>query len=234
VGAAILRTSASLDRLSSRTAYLQALLAQSRELEDDATEVIAESRYHSARAGRDLMGKQILAVAPWFVLGPIRSLDVKGDIRAANAGRTVAARFGQAGLTVLGTSERDKALEGATRAEQRAFLAGDAVMAAPQAFDAQMLRRAIQSIPDLLKSKVATVAATESADALIQATRGVQREAAAQGVSLVVRWDATLDMRTCSRCESLHGRTAQLGEVPGGEEPPIHPNCRCVLQVELE
>lgn len=38
------------------------------------------------------------------------------------------------------------------------------------------------------------------------------------------QWDATLDHRTCVRCQSLDGRVFELGK---GPREPAHVNCRC-------
>ena len=38
-------------------------------------------------------------------------------------------------------------------------------------------------------------------------------------------WDATLDHRTCVRCQSLDGKRWALSE---GPTEPLHPRCRCV------
>ena len=46
---------------------------------------------------------------------------------------------------------------------------------------------------------------------------------AARRAGLTLRWDATLDRRTCPECESLDGSTNW--DAP----PPEHPDCRCVL-----
>jgi hypothetical protein len=41
-------------------------------------------------------------------------------------------------------------------------------------------------------------------------------------------WDASLDKRTCPKCESAHGKSVRVGEdFPEGEPGGIHPRCRC-------
>jgi hypothetical protein len=51
------------------------------------------------------------------------------------------------------------------------------------------------------------------------------KAAQARGHVVMLRWDATLDRNTCSRCRSLHGEVRRSWDDP----PPSHPNCRCVL-----
>ncbi len=81
-------------------------------------------------------------------------------------------------------------------------------------------------------SKLEQVIATESSKAFSQAhDEAVQRlvqaapEVAAQ---FLLRWDATLDSRTCPRCEELDGTTARLDEGFNPAPGEIHPRCRCV------
>lgn len=43
----------------------------------------------------------------------------------------------------------------------------------------------------------------------------------------VFKFDATLDKRTCERCDALHGKEwTNINDVPF---PPLHPNCRCQI-----
>lgn len=46
-----------------------------------------------------------------------------------------------------------------------------------------------------------------------------------------VRWSATLDMDTCPDCAALDGQDWEV-EDPH-PEPPLHPNCRCVLVLQV-
>src|SRR5204863_36491 len=44
------------------------------------------------------------------------------------------------------------------------------------------------------------------------------------------QWIATDDGELCDECDALDGKTTTLdGEYPdpGGDGPPLHPNCRC-------
>jgi hypothetical protein len=47
------------------------------------------------------------------------------------------------------------------------------------------------------------------------------------GKTFGLRWDATLDRLTCSRCRALNGTVRKVWESP----PPLHNNCCCVLHV---
>jgi SPP1 gp7 family putative phage head morphogenesis protein len=70
---------------------------------------------------------------------------------------------------------------------------------------------------------------TEVAAAYNDRLDGVIREARAWLPDLQRRLDASLDLRVCRLCASLHGTVVGLNEpFPGGYEgAPIHPNCRC-------
>lgn len=45
-----------------------------------------------------------------------------------------------------------------------------------------------------------------------------------------IRWDATLDSVTCSRCRAMHGKTVPISG-SFSQSPPLHPHCRCVLTI---
>lgn len=85
-------------------------------------------------------------------------------------------------------------------------------------------------------AKLRQVAATETS-----ASFGAAREAAGArlaSVHLLYRvWDATLDRRTCPRCEHANGVAVQLGTpFPDGTPGAVHPWCRCtewILPVEM-
>lgn len=42
-------------------------------------------------------------------------------------------------------------------------------------------------------------------------------------------WKATWDIKTCEQCKSEHGKTYAMNEEPQ-PKPPLHPNCRCVVE----
>ncbi len=41
-------------------------------------------------------------------------------------------------------------------------------------------------------------------------------------------WIASLDLKTCLKCKSYHGKIWNINENPD-KEPPLHPNCRCLI-----
>lgn len=41
-------------------------------------------------------------------------------------------------------------------------------------------------------------------------------------------WKATLDPKLCLECASHHGKIYAIDELPD-IEPPLHPNCRCII-----
>jgi len=47
--------------------------------------------------------------------------------------------------------------------------------------------------------------------------------------AMLKMWDATLDRKTCPRCERLDGKIRPWGvDFSGHAEPPVHGRCRCV------
>ena len=42
-------------------------------------------------------------------------------------------------------------------------------------------------------------------------------------------WITTSDLRTCAHCRSLHGKVYLAAEEPN-PAPPLHPNCRCIIE----
>lgn len=72
------------------------------------------------------------------------------------------------------------------------------------------------------------IAATEIVDAYAQSAAKLQKQLP---VTMTKRWDATLDRRTCEECAALHGTEISVhDEFPEGD-PPLHPQCRCIVSV---
>ena len=42
-------------------------------------------------------------------------------------------------------------------------------------------------------------------------------------------WRAILDLRTCFKCRSSHGKIYEINDIVL-DEPPLHPNCRCEIK----
>lgn len=42
-------------------------------------------------------------------------------------------------------------------------------------------------------------------------------------------WKTTLDLKTCETCRSNHGKIYAVADIPN-PEPPVHYNCRCVVE----
>jgi hypothetical protein len=84
-----------------------------------------------------------------------------------------------------------------------------------------------------LTSQLQRVAATESATAYNAQRVTLVEAEVARSPELVEEyewvWDATLDKRTCSRCESMSRLRWALSESPS--RPPLHPLCRCTLSL---
>ena len=45
-------------------------------------------------------------------------------------------------------------------------------------------------------------------------------------------WISMEDLRRCKDCEENHGKIYLIGEEPN-PEPPLHPNCRCVIELMM-
>ncbi len=43
-------------------------------------------------------------------------------------------------------------------------------------------------------------------------------------------WKTTKDPKVCAPCKANHGKIYAMEEIPN-PEPPLHPNCRCVIEV---
>jgi SPP1 gp7 family putative phage head morphogenesis protein len=89
----------------------------------------------------------------------------------------------------------------------------------------------------LLRYRAETIALTESHTATSQAAvdyyREAQRRGALEGYHLV--WNSTPDRRQCEVCAAKHGDTGSIESgKAGGERPPLHPRCRCVLITEKD
>jgi SPP1 gp7 family putative phage head morphogenesis protein len=102
-----------------------------------------------------------------------------------------------------------------------------------EAFEAS--ERATQRYHDRIhKYRTETIARTE----ILRASNEGRREAWEQGVQdgfigadWVKVWSTEFDARTCDECSPLDGETVRvLDDFPWGD-PPLHPNCRCTLNL---
>ena len=94
-----------------------------------------------------------------------------------------------------------------------------------------------------LNQRATTIARTELIQASNMGQQMLWRQAAAKGhldASIVVRrWLATDDDRCDATCLQMDGQSAPLDEefrTPAGDPyltPPVHPNCRCAVGLEL-
>jgi hypothetical protein len=77
------------------------------------------------------------------------------------------------------------------------------------------------------------IAATETASAFNDERRRIYGDLAKSPLApeLFKVWSAVLDRRTCAFCFGKDGQVRALHESFGGETPPVHPNCRCVIDL---
>jgi SPP1 gp7 family putative phage head morphogenesis protein len=91
-----------------------------------------------------------------------------------------------------------------------------------------------------LQYRARMIARTESIRASVQGQRELWRQARDQGLlprTVLRRWIASGDDRTCPECLALDGETAGLDEefMDGIMEPPDpHPHCRCGVALDAE
>lgn len=76
-------------------------------------------------------------------------------------------------------------------------------------------------------------AATETSSAFNDERRRIYGDLAKSSLApeLFKVWSAVLDRRTCAFCFGKDGQVRALHESFGGETPPVHPYCRCVVEL---
>jgi hypothetical protein len=81
-------------------------------------------------------------------------------------------------------------------------------------------------------SSLERIAATETASAFNDERRRAYGDLAKSslGSELFKVWNAVLDRRTCALCFGKDGQVRALHE-SFGDTPPVHPNCRCVVDL---
>lgn len=81
---------------------------------------------------------------------------------------------------------------------------------------------------EVMRPRVVTTAATETADAYNTGRAKYLRQRSVHRVELYRIWDATLDKRTCPTCSAADGTIVGLREpFPLGRPGGVHPRCRC-------
>lgn len=103
-----------------------------------------------------------------------------------------------------------------------------------RAADLMAERASVSSLSEAavaVRSRLDTIAATETSAAFHQGREQALREAVEAGLieRPTMQWSAVLDRQTCQLCASLHGETALLGDSFRGYTPGmVHARCRCV------
>lgn len=156
--------------------------------------------------------------------------------------RTVVARAFEDGIPpreaarlikpLVGLTERQA---GAVAGRYRDLVAGGLSRTAAQA-QAKAYAGRLRSQRALMIARTETIAASTKGQlaAWDEAVRNGQLSARARKV-----WITTADDRLCPRCAAMDGKTAPLdgkfsGGLTGVGGPPLHPNCRCAIGLQLE
>lgn len=100
----------------------------------------------------------------------------------------------------------------------------------------QAERRAGRYRARLLKQRTENIARTESIRAANSGQQQLWEQLEQEGVldkgEMEREWIVTPDDRLCDECEPLDGARAPLdGSFPGADLPPLHPSCRCAVQL---
>lgn len=182
----------------------------------------------------------VLGVARWLQvrLGGI-VVDRRLEVRKAAAARLRAELAAASiALTIPASEARVAAAADQAYAEAAAATLASAWQAQAVAMGARADEpaRAIEKTRLLMRPRIARTAATEMASAYNEEHRASLERAIEKDSALkraldegrIIRvWDAYLDRRTCDACEARHDR-----EVDFGDEPPLHPNCRCIVTIQ--
>lgn len=84
---------------------------------------------------------------------------------------------------------------------------------------------------DAVQNRLRQIASFEALAAFESERRLAAKEIARQtGVSVLKKWDATMDLRTCEECAANNGLEIPLKEEFPSGDPPVHPNCRCSIE----
>lgn len=173
--------------------------------------------------------------------GATRIVQITDETRAAI--RRLLAEMTTAGVPAVQQAARIKQLIGLTEAHAqavenlRADLTDQGI--APARIETLVQRKATQ----LLNLRALTIARTESVTAAALGQRESWEQAAAQGLFVkaeaLQEWDTANDEQVCPICGPLDGQQVPYGQPfvsDDGEtfdDPPAHPNCRCVANLVL-
>lgn len=77
------------------------------------------------------------------------------------------------------------------------------------------------------------IAVTETSSAFNDERRRIYADLTKSSLApeLFKVWSAVLDRRTCAFCFGKDGQVRGLHESFGGETPPVHPYCRCIIEL---
>lgn len=182
--------------------------AAGRDLSDVVTSGVVDIRRNAIKVGARSAEDELAAVRK--ALETMPQSPYRGAVPAVLRGETAAdvgKRFGEAFV--------EKA---AKRLEQ---VGTDASQAVRQAATA-------------LRSRVDTIAATESSKAFNQARMRLLADAIEAQGGIVLRWVATLDERTCRTCSALSGTLSDSsGRFSGYKPGGVHPRCRCYAVTQI-
>lgn len=126
---------------------------------------------------------------------------------------------------------------GLTESQARAVAKYTAKLRESGIKDTQIDKLAKKYASNLLYYRAETISLTETANATGRAQMDYYQEAERRGAlpaqDYELYWLTTPDDRRCDQCAAMNGKTDEImnGSVQG-QSTPLHPRCRCVIQVK--
>ncbi len=194
-------------------------------------EQAALSAAHAPPQDRERVALAVVRRAAGRVQGALERalIEVRRAARAAGR-RTVEGEFAAGAVTPLdGRDEHDAAAAHATASSLSAAWSRSA---SAMALGDEPADDALRLAGQMLARRLERAAATETASAFNDERRHVYRDIARSPLAdeAVKVWSAVLDRRTCAFCFGKDGQVRGMHE-SFGVVPPVHPNCRCIVEI---
>ena len=143
----------------------------------------------------------------------------------------------QAGAPPREVARRLRAVVGLNTRQVTAVENFQARLAAQGRDPAQIERMVARYASRQLKVRTEAIARTEVMTALQAGKRAQWDRVVREGVIQAEDWETEFvtasDERVCPQCSPLDGTRAPMGQTPLGQDPPLHPLCRCLRRAVL-